>query len=76
MTYSDILFICLIFFFSGFLIALIGLLLCRIKASFRRKNHGFNRPAKFVPNLNLDYEKPPKSVDESTATDEFQIQGR
>jgi hypothetical protein len=71
MTASDILFTCLAFFIIGFLVVAIGLFFCRIKCIIKKKQKNFKSPAKFVPKIDLSYQKPPSSIDNSSAVNSF-----
>ena len=71
MTYNDLLYICLAFFIIGFLLVMIMFVFYRLRAGLKRRQKNFSRPAKFVPDLDLNVDEPPASVDNSKASDEF-----
>lgn len=73
MTYSDIIYTCFAFFIIGFLLVTIMLLFYRIRASLKRRNKSFSKPAKFVPDLNLQIDSIQESVDKSRAADDFKM---
>lgn len=73
MTYSDIIYTCLAFFIIGFTLVTLMLLFYRIRASLKRRKKSFSKPAKFIPDLNLQIDSVQESVDKSRAADDFKM---
>ena len=73
MTYLDIIYTCFAFFIIGFLIVTLMLVFYRIRASIKRRSKSFSKPAKFVPDLNLQIDNVPESIDKSSASNNFKM---
>ena len=71
MNALEILYICGAFVLLGFVMAVISLAICRIKATYRRKRKHFHSTVTYTPKLNLELQERTKSVDDSTALNDF-----